>query len=296
MYENHPQFETESQRDLVPIIFIAGFLISVIFFRLSRSQYIAQSNAQIAAIELKRSQKELENAIGLRDNFISIASHELKTPVTSLKVYTEVLLRQFSKKNDKKTTEHLTKILKQIDKLTLLIQDLLNVSRIQSNQLTYRIEKFDVNILVKEVIESTQQIAEHHRIVLQGSTSHKVWGDKERISQVIVNFITNALKYSPKSNKVIVSIKDKKTVAEISVKDFGIGINKEHQKKIFERFYRVDDANEPTYPGLGIGLYISQAIAKKHGSKIIITSRKKEGSTFTFTLPYQKNQLPKEKE
>ena len=197
-YSNHPQFDKESQMYLAPLIFLGGILVSIIFFVLSRSQYYARTNAEIAAEKLKRSQKELEKAIGLRDNFISIASHELKTPVTSLKVYTEFLLRQFRQKNDEKAVTNLSKIIKQIDKLTLLIQDLLNVSRIQSNQLTFRIEKFDANALVKEVIESTQQIADHHRIVLKGSTTKEVWGDKERITQVIINLLTNALKYSPK--------------------------------------------------------------------------------------------------
>ena len=290
-FTNHQQFDATSQQNLSPFIFIGGLLVSITFFLLSRSQYLAKAKAEITATKLQYSQKELEKAVGIRDNFISIASHELKTPVTSLKVYAEVLLRQFNKEKDYKSTDYLKKILRQIDKLTLLIQDLLDVSRIQSNQLTFRTEKFDLNTLVKEVIESTQQIANHHRIVLEGAVSKNVWGDRERISQVLINLLTNALKYSPKAKKVIVTLQDGITEAKISVKDFGIGINKEHQKKIFTRFYRINAKNEQTYPGLGIGLFISQAIIKRHGGLITIMSKKNNGSIFRFTIPYSKKQL-----
>lgn len=289
IFTNHPEFETEE--NLSFFIFIGGLLVSIMLFMLSRSQYIARTNAEITTLKLQYSQKELQKSIGMRDNFISIASHELKTPVTSLKVYAEMLLRQFSKKGDSQTTDYLTKIIKQIDKLTLLIQDLLNVTRIQSNQLTFRIERFDINIMAKEVIESTQQITSRHRITLRGKATKKVWGDRERISQVLINLLTNSLKYSPKSNKVIVILKDDKNSAIISVKDYGIGISKVHQKKIFDRFYRISETNEKTFPGLGIGLFISQTIIKRHGGEIMISSERGKGSTFTFTLPYSQKKI-----
>lgn len=290
-FTNHPQFETESEEDLSSYIFLGGIFVSIILFALSRSQYMARTRAEIAASQLQDSQKELEKAIGLRDNFISIASHELKTPVTSLKVYAEMLLRQFSKKGDTKTTDYLSKIIRQIDKLTLLIQDLLDVSRIHASRLTFRKEKFDLNEMTKEVIESTQQISSRHTIILKGVIHKNVWGDKERISQVLINLLTNALKYSPKANKVIVTLREDKKEASISVQDFGIGINKNHQKKIFDRFYRISDTNEQTFPGLGIGLFISHSIIKRHGGKILLKSEKGEGSTFAFTLPYNKKHI-----
>lgn len=286
IYSNHPQFDDESQDYLSVLILIGGLSVSIILFILSRSQYKARTSAEHTASELSVSQKELQKAIGLRDNFISIASHELKTPVTSLKVYAEVLFKQFNNGKDKQTSDYLSKIIKQIDKLTMLIQDLLNVTRIQSNQLTFRIEKFDLNLMAKEVIDNTQQIATRHKIILQGKISKNVWGDRDRINQVLINLLTNAMKYSPKSDKVIVTLKDSKSGALISVRDFGIGINKNQQKKIFGRFYRINDIHVQTFPGLGIGLFISQTIVKKHGSEIIIRSTKGEGSIFEFTLPY----------
>jgi signal transduction histidine kinase len=291
-FSNHPQFDVASQKDLPPYIFIGGILISIMFFLLSRSQYVARTKAEIFADKLLQSQTELKKAIGIRDNFISIASHELRTPVTSLKVYTEVLLRQSADKNDEKMSGSLKKIIKQIDKLTILIQDLLDVSKIQSNQLVFRVEKFDLNRIVKEVIENMQLTA-NHRILLEGFVTKKVWGDREKITQVLINLLTNAIKYSPGARKVFVVIKDNRNGALISVRDSGIGIGREYQKKIFGRFYRINEKNVETYPGLGIGLYISQTIIKRHGSEITIISKKGKGSIFQFVLPYSKNSIPR---
>ena len=291
VFSDHPQFDLESEKNLSTFIFIGGLLVSLIFFVLSRLQYMARNNAEIVATKLQQTQKNLEKAVNHRDNFISIASHELKTPVTSLKVYAEVLLRQFQKKDDKKVTEYLEKIIRQIDKLTMLIQDLLDVSKIQSNQLSFRLEKFDANELVKEIIDNTQQISDHHKIQLDGSIKHTVWGDRERIGQVLLNLLTNAMKYSPGANIIIVTLHQTKNEALIQVTDFGIGISKKHQKRIFDRFYRISDTKEHTFPGLGIGLYISQAIIKRHGGEIVIMSKKGKGSTFQFTLPFSKKRI-----
>ncbi len=286
-YTNNTQFDLESAKNLSTIIFFGGLIVSIVFFLLSRSQYIARTKAEIAASKLQASQKELQKAISHRDNFISIASHELKTPVTSLKVYAELLLRQASK-TDKKTYDYLTKINRQIDKLTTLIQDLLNVSRIQKNQLSFRMELCDINEIAREAVENTQQITDHHKIELVGKAKRKIMCDKERIGQVLINLLTNAIKYSPTSNKIIVKVEEYKKEIIIHITDFGIGISKEHQKKVFDRFYRISDINGETYPGLGIGLFISQAIIKRHGGIITITSDAGKGSTFRFNIPYTK--------
>lgn len=292
-YENTPEFESASQTNLPPFIFLGGIIVSFVFFMLSRAQYIARANAERSAHDLQLSQLALKKAIGMRDNFISIASHELKTPVTSLKVYGEVLLKRFKQKGEKQTTEYMTKMNKQIDKLTLLILDLLDVSRLQTGRLNFRFEKFDINQLVNEMVEHTQYVADNHTIVIKGRATRRVWGDRERIGQVINNFLTNAIKYSPKADKVIVSLKPEKTGVLVTVTDFGIGISREHQRKIFSRFYRVTDTDEQTYPGLGIGLYICNEIMKRHASTISIESTKGKGSQFSFLLTYSNKQLPK---
>lgn len=208
--------------------------------------------------------------------------------MTSLKVYAQLLLRQFSEKGDNKTTDYLIKVNRQIDKLTSLIQDLLNVSRIQKNQMTFRMENCDINEIVKEIVDSTQQITDHHKITIEGKIKKKIFCDKERISQVLINLLTNAIKYSPLSDRIIVHLAETKNEAIISVTDFGIGISKEYQRKVFDRFYRISDTSGETYPGLGIGLYISQAIVRRHGGEFKITSEKGKGATFQFNLPFTK--------
>ena len=293
VYSNHPIFEDASQTDLPPFIFLGGVLVSLMFFTLSRSQYTARNRAELYANELQNSQHELHKAIGLRDNFISIASHELKTPVTSLKVYTEVLLKQSTKKEETKTTDYLSKMNRQIDKLTLLIHDLLDVTRLQAGHLTYRIEEFDIAKLVHEIVENTEQLANNHQIIIKGKVKKNVWGDRERINQVLTNLLTNAIKYSPGAKKIIVTMQEKKDETQISVQDFGIGISKEHQKKIFNRFYRVNDTSEKTFPGLGLGLFISNEIAKYHGGQISIKSTRKDGSIFSFSLPHSQTKIKK---
>lgn len=285
-FANDPQFELLSQRGLAPVILIGGLVISIVVFLLSRSQFIARTVAEQSASKLRYSQKELQKAIGMRDNFISIASHELKTPVTSLKVYTEVLLRTFTAKGDKKHTEYMEKMNRQIDKLTILIQDLLDVSRLQAGRLAFREEEFSLNDVVHEIVENTNPIADDHTIIVKGKTKRTVWGDKDRVGQVLSNFLTNAIKYSPKAKKVLVTLKEEGDHAKVSVQDYGIGIDAKHLNKIFNRFYRVADTNEQTFPGLGMGLYICSEIIKRHGGEITVESVKGKGSIFSFTLPY----------
>lgn len=227
--------------------------------------------------------KQLESQ---KDDFLAIASHELKTPVTSLKAFAQVLENRFEKAGDKKTADLLKKMDIQIDKMTSLISDLLDVTKIHLGKLDYNMESFRLDLLIGEIIENVQTTAVKHKIITEGSVKKMVKGDKDRIGQVLTNLLTNAIKYSPDSDRVLVRIKSTKKHAVVTVKDFGIGINQEHQKRIFERFYRVSSSNEKTYPGLGIGLYISHEIIKRHGGKMSVGSKYKEGSEFSFTLQY----------
>ena len=285
VYSNYPQFEAQSQRGLAPYILIAGLIMSGILFTLSRSQYLARTAAEQSVNKLFYSQRELKKAIGIRDNFISIASHELKTPVTSLKVYAEVLYRQFKQKGQTKEADYMDKMGYQIDKLTLLIHDLLDVTRLQSGKLALRIEEIDVVDVAREVIDGIRPTADVHEIVFKGTSKAIVLGDKDRLGQVLSNFLTNAIKYSPHAHRVNVNVsKDTKNVT-VAVQDFGIGIAKQYQSKIFNRFYRVGDRKEQTFPGLGMGLYICHEIIKRHGGEINVKSVSGKGSTFSFTIP-----------
>lgn len=287
-FANTPRFETLSQRGLAPIILLSGMILSFTFFFLSRSQYMARKIVEMTNNKLSYSQKELQKAVGIRDNFISIASHELKTPVTSLKVYTEVLLKKFTSKGETKNVEYMQKMNKQIDKLTILIRDLLDVSRLQSGRMAFREDNIIITKTVTDVIEQVSAMTTTHTILQKGVSRRKIWGDADRLGQVVNNFLTNAIKYSPKANKVLVTIKDQRHGVTVAVQDYGIGIDAKHLKRVFKRFYRVEDTNEKTYPGLGMGLYICNEIIKRHNGEINVSSVKGKGSVFSFTLPYAK--------
>ena len=288
-FTNNQQFEVLSQRGLAPIILLSGLILSFVLFVLSRSEYLARKNAEVSYNKLSISQRELQRAIGIRDNFISIASHELKTPVTSLKVYTEVFLKYFKNKKDTKNIEYMQKMNRQIDKLTVLIRDLLDVSRLQSGRMSFREEEINITNVVKEVIEQINTINTTHTIMYTGISRKKILGDEDRLGQVVNNFLTNAIKYSPKADKIKITVKDQKNGVTVAVQDFGIGMDAKHLKRIFRRFYRVADTNEQTYPGLGMGLYICNEIIKRHNGEINVSSTKGKGSIFSFTIPYLKS-------
>ncbi|HVZ66731.1 MAG TPA: PAS domain S-box protein [Patescibacteria group bacterium] len=217
-----------------------------------------------------------------KDDFIGIASHELKTPITSIKGFVHLLKKDH--KGYDKSYSFLDRIDKQLDKLTELIEDLLDISKIQSGKIEYRLEEFDIGELVKEVVSDLRSV-EKHRIILRNGVRKKIIGDRERISQVLINLINNAAKYSPNSDKVEVILNDLDGSVRVDVKDYGIGISKDEMDKIFERFYRVKDIKGKTFPGLGIGLYLSREIVMRHHGKLWVDSKKGEGSTFHFKLP-----------
>jgi PAS domain S-box-containing protein len=220
-----------------------------------------------------------------KDDFISMASHELKTPVTSLKVYTQLMHRQAVQQRNTPFVQTLEKMDTQIVKLTNLIYDLLDLSRIQAGKLEYREEYFDINELVEEIVESIQATYSTHKITITGRIPKDVYADRDRIGQVLINLIINAIKYSPKADKVTIRLSNSGSKVQVTVRDYGIGIAKIQQEKIFDRFYQVTDNPEKTFPGLGIGLYISGEIIKRHKGRIWVDSEKGKGSTFSFILP-----------
>jgi len=227
-----------------------------------------------------------QRAVALRDDFISIASHELKTPVTSLKVYAELLLRQAAQAGDARTGDQLRKMNRQIGKLGQLIEDLLDVSKIEAGKLELRHEALNLNALVAAIVDDIQATAENHAIAIEGAIQGRVVGDSDRLGQVVANLLTNAIKYSPQAKRVVVRLADTPAGASIQVEDFGIGIGAEHLDKIFDRFYRVSSAEGKTFPGLGIGLSICRDIVERHGGRLTVESVRGQGSIFTMTLPY----------
>ena len=226
--------------------------------------------------------KILENQ---KDEFIGIASHELKTPVTSIKAYTQILHDIFEKANDIKSAEMLQKMNAQIDRLTALIVDLLDFTRIEGGKLKFREEIYDVNELISEIVEETQRTTKHHKIERKLGKSVRMRGDRDRTGQVLTNLLNNAIKYSPNAEKIVVSSKLDEDNVTVCVQDFGIGIAKEFVGKVFDRFFRVTEPITNTFPGLGLGLYIASEIVKRQGGMIWATSEKGNGSTFCFSLP-----------
>jgi len=243
--------------------------------------------------DLHRFTNEMKELEKRKDTFITMASHELKTPITSIKGYVQLLLKMVND-IDKKGEElsrpllhsSLLTIDKQVSKMTRLISELLDLSKIETGQFELRIQKFNLNDLVAETIKDLQQTTSHHQISLQNGMEFDIRGDKDRIGQVITNLLTNAIKYSPRSDKIEVQIYPlgREEVA-ISIRDYGIGIEKSEQNKIFERFYRAEGEEEKTYPGFGIGLFIASEIVNRHRGHIKVDSEPGKGSLFTVVLP-----------
>ena len=242
------------------------------------------NNATVAWLGISTDIDEQKRALEKKDEFISIASHELKTPVTSIKGYVQLLRYSFQQEGNTNAADLLTKADIQINKLTSLISDLLDVKRIENGQLRYHEEKFDFNELVKEIIEETERIT-RHTIEYELEASCFINGDRNKIGQVITNFIDNAGKYSPENAVIKIKTVNKKDRIRLVVQDFGLGIPKDQQAKIFERFFRVSGEKENTYAGLGLGLYISAEIIKRHKGSIGVESEHGKGSTFNFELP-----------
>lgn len=236
--------------------------------------------------------KDVERRIELdrvKDEFLSMASHELKTPVTSLKAFTQVLQMTFEKEQHHIAVNLLSKMNKQIDKLNRLIVDILDITKVEKGELKFDEDDFDFNKLAEEIAEELQRTTDSHKIKLQLGETKIIKGDRNRIGQVITNLISNALKYSPNADEIIITSSVDENEIKFCVKDFGIGIPDDEQANIFNRFYRAHGKDkQSTFPGLGLGLFISSEIIKKHSGTISFTSVEGEGSEFCFSLPVDK--------
>lgn len=227
---------------------------------------------------------EFKNLVAQKDTFLGIASHELKTPLTSLKLYAQVLERMLKKTGDQKNADLAHKMDLQVVKLTSLISDLLDVTKINSGKIHLNEANFEFDKLLAETIEE-QQMSSSHKIEVVENARGTVFADQERIAQVISNLISNAIKYSPNSTSVLVKSKLQDGNIIFSVKDTGIGMPEDKLNRVFEQYYRVSDHADNTFPGLGLGLYISAQIIGRSNGKIWVESVLNEGSTFYFSLP-----------
>lgn len=219
-----------------------------------------------------------------KDEFISIASHELKTPLTSLKASMQILQKLI--KTDIlsiKLPLFIDKASNNLNKLLYLMDDLMNVSKIQQGHLALNKTRINIVDLVNDCCEHLRMGATHH-IQLIGDKELFIDADYRRIDQVVINLVNNAIKYSPLSDRVEIKVEHDAENAKISVRDFGIGISPEKLPHLFDRYFRVDSSGVQ-FSGLGLGLYISAEIVRRHNGNIGVESEFNEGSTFWFTLP-----------
>jgi signal transduction histidine kinase len=271
---------------------ISGLIVAIITAQreTARLQALAaQQDAQEAAEELEESNKKLQEASNLKDRFLSIASHELKTPITTIRGLTQLVLRRLSKQQElspemedmKKTWE---KINEQTTRLTALIDELLDVSSIRAGKMVLHKQACDLVQMCRDLIED-QQLLTGRPITLETTSEHMpIYADCERLGQVIVNLLSNAIKYSPKESPIEVRLCQQSDTLYIVVVDYGKGIPPDQQGRIFETFYRAPDA-QSSAKGLGLGLAITKDIVERHNGHIWCESKPGQGSTFIVKLP-----------
>lgn len=219
-----------------------------------------------------------------KNKFIGAASHELKTPLTAVSLYAEMLIALARKQNDGESGKIATELHAQAQELNALINDLLDIARLQEGRLPMQFETIVLNECVQKAIETVRGASDH---VLRYDDTNRIvaYGDRRKITQVIINLLVNAVKYSPDARQVDITIREQDGQAQVCVKDYGIGIEPEEQEKIFQQFYRGTGMNESTYPGMGIGLYFAKEVLTYHSGTIWVESIKGKGASFCFALP-----------
>jgi len=234
----------------------------------------------------KRAQEALRHANAAKDEFIAAASHELRTPLAAAKAQAQLARRRLGTEGDPKAVSALDVIGRQIDRITKLVEDLLDLSRLQTGRISLDLRPFDVADAAREVVERVQALTDKHRIdvVAVESTPCVVVGDRDRIEQVLTNLLTNAVRYSPEGGPIQLETRATPEGIAVSVRDHGLGVPVEKQSEIFERFAR---AHGTRFGGLGLGLSITRGIVQQHGGTISVQSSgvPGEGSIFHVLLP-----------
>ena len=255
----------------------------------------------VAVLNDVTANKQIEK---LKDEFVSVVSHELRSPLTAIKGYTQHLMRRIDRRLRKAQQEQqssaisagdlpenydlrsLSIIQSQADHLERLVNDLLDLSQVQWGKLHLQYSSFYLADVLVESVRSVQASAEQHTIYLDIAVQDtKIVADKMRMSQVIGNILDNAIKYSPQGGQVTVKLEEREGDYFVSITDQGIGISQEYLDHIFERFYRVRNTASRQYSGIGLGLYVTRAIVEEHGGHIWVTNNKGLGCTFSFTVP-----------
>jgi two-component system sensor histidine kinase VicK len=221
----------------------------------------------------------------LRNDFIGMASHELKTPLTSLSAILQVLQSKLKRNEDNFIPGALQKANIQVKKMSNMINSFLNVSRLESGKMMIEKQPFIIGDLIRETIEENYVMGIAHSIELINCDKVVLSADKEKIGSVLSNLLSNAVKYSPKGTRVLVNCQKIGSQVQVSVEDEGLGIRPEEQSRLFDRYYRVESNRTRNVSGFGIGLYLCSEIIQRHNGNIWIQSQPGKGSSFYFTLP-----------
>ncbi|MGH2451920.1 MAG: ATP-binding protein [Candidatus Limnocylindria bacterium] len=258
-----------------------------------------QRRVEAATAELQKNVEQLKELDRLKSQFMSIASHELKTPITAMSGFLQISVRRMRrriergrpaedewKREETATIEQLEVVQRQTEKLARLIDELLDVSRIQSGRLEFRLIPVDLGVLAREVAERMQLTTTKHRLrVRVNGGDLTVSGDRDHIEQVLNNLLSNAIKYSPDGGTVDVGVRVEEEGVHVAVRDSGIGIAKEELASIFGLFYRSPDRRARDVGGMGVGLYISREIVERHGGRIWASSPDRRGAEIHVLLP-----------
>ncbi|MBI2443561.1 MAG: HAMP domain-containing histidine kinase [Candidatus Levybacteria bacterium] len=223
-----------------------------------------------------------------KDEFISFVSHELKNPLTAIKGFSQLIWQSVKKNSYTKIGLYAEEINAQSERILELINDLLDITKIEIGKFTYQESIFYIDDVVDEVIKHQRIISPNRVIQRFGHARKPISADRYRIRQVVVNLLTNAIKYSPDTKRIVVRLKMQRNSVLINVKDFGIGIPRDEQSRIFERYYRTRDVQKKRSEGIGLGLYITNQIVQNHNGRIWVESRVGKGSTFFVSLPYKR--------
>jgi PAS domain S-box-containing protein len=226
-----------------------------------------------------------------KNDFIGMVSHELKTPLTSLKAIIQLAGSKLDANDDPFLSTAMNRANLQLNRMSAMINDFLNISRLESGKLLITKKTFDIKSLVLDVIEEEKLIVKTHHLLFHPCDTIMVHADASRVGTVVSNLIGNAVKYSASGTDILVACEKQSDHVSISVTDHGIGINEADQQRIFDRYYRAEADKMEHISGFGIGLYLSAEIIKRHDGELTVTSEKGKGSTFSFTLPLPKNNV-----
>jgi PAS domain S-box-containing protein len=246
---------------------------------------VFDSNGNITNyIYIMRDISEKVSVENKKDELFSVVSHEIKTPLTAINGFVDILRHHINENSANKNKMYLGIIKNEVDRLVSLTNEMLETTRIKMSGVVPNKQPSDLDEVIRQAIKNIKITADVHKINRRGKVGELINCDKDRIKQVVTNLLTNAVKYSSQDRDVYVRIKTENSNAIVSVQDFGIGIPPNKQQRVFERFYRATDKNQSVSTGLG--LYISAEIIRSHGGKIWVESTEGKGSTFYFSLPF----------